>query len=68
MITTYVGRKVSDGNYGSFDVGTWFSLPYGADQEMIDLAKAQADAQIAVQKPHVLSKTKRNGEDDNQVI
>lgn len=67
MITTYVGRKVSDGNYGSFDVGSWFSLPYGADQEMIEQAKAQADAMIAIQKPHVLSKTKKNG-DENQVI
>lgn len=62
MVTTYVGRKVSDGNYGSLDIGSWFSLPLGADDAMIQAAQAQADAMIAVQKPQVLSKAKRNDE------
>ena len=60
MVTSYIGRKVSDKDYGSMDAGIWLSLPLGADLSMVEAAIAQGEMQLDASKPIILKKVRRN--------
>lgn len=64
-VTAYIGRKVSDGNYGTMDAGLWVTVPIGSDRALIEEGITTGNLCFDVMKPAVLDRTRKRAPTDD---